>query len=644
MPSLDEKRLLLKREILKQRLAEQASELPEDLAPEDELEGKQKAFREKWGEGPGAIEKIPIVGSAATVAGNAVGALGRTAADYFTKEGGGPGLAANYEILDKATDERAKEFAEAFPGRDFANSLGGGMLFPAAKGGFVAKEGAGLLARGAAGLGNAATRVGVNTGINATDAAIRGDDVAGTAETTALIGAGFEGLGLLGKGASKFVPRFMFGVKDEAVQRYRQRAAQINQTSREAVVKEVSGDISDVLAKSREAKRVVAENLDEAMEDFQKSISAKSSAAYEILNDHPSSFSTRPMKGYLSNEINQFKIGDALPQTPAIRELQGQRQFLDETSLKEMRPEDIKTLLRNLDSELDSIYEASRAGQYVPRDAGALLKYRRFLDGILKDKETGVKGYAEAMKPIADDTEAIKAARKYFGGGDRTESGLSRAVLDKSRDAREALTGFEARLKGTPQAPSPQSPGGVSKYTGSKDFLSDFERAHEPQKVLGDLSDRNAETYLNNLMGERPRVRKMDQLNYLAKSTGKDYQTMVDDLAVKEGFEKGFTRGSRNVNLGAVSLAGLAGSLAKMTGGAVDVTGAAGGAGAILGAMSDIVGPQTLKKWLDLSMTPGFQKFERLISDAASRGPRALALAVSMMEKDPEYQGYMEIE
>ena len=67
-----------------------------------------------------------------------------------------------------------------------------------------------------------------------------------------------------------------------------------------------------------------------------------------------------------------------------------------------------------------------------------------------------------------------------------------------------------------------------------------------------------------------------------------------------------------------------------------------GALGAVAGAMADIVGPQTYKKIVDLSMTPQFQRYAKVLEEAAARGPLAAAVAHNnLLKSDQDYRRMM---
>lgn len=61
--------------------------------------------------------------------------------------------------------------------------------------------------------------------------------------------------------------------------------------------------------------------------------------------------------------------------------------------------------------------------------------------------------------------------------------------------------------------------------------------------------------------------------------------------------------------------------------------------GAVLGGAADRIGPQAVKKILDIIDSPMGNRFAGAFREAAKRGPQAVAVTHSMLlKKDPEYK------
>lgn len=142
---------------------------------------------------------------------------------------------------------------------------------------------------------------------------------------------------------------------------------------------------------------------------------------------------------------------------------------------------------------------------------------------------------------------------------------------------------------------------------------------------------------------------KMDRAKVaeeLSAMTGGDLKEDVLNTMAKESFSKDMTRGSRNVNLGA-----LFGHAAGKTGAGAAAGGLAAGpfgalAGGVVGATVDKYGGQIGKKVLDgtmiiqkLSSSPMGQKFIKPIQDAMTRGPEAVAATHYLLaQTEPEFR------
>lgn len=146
------------------------------------------------------------------------------------------------------------------------------------------------------------------------------------------------------------------------------------------------------------------------------------------------------------------------------------------------------------------------------------------------------------------------------------------------------------------------------------------------------------------------KINKMDRAavaDELKQITGADIQSDVMSSVTKDAFTKDLTRGSRNVNLGAMignavtPRTGLGTAAGAITGGPM---GAA--IGAMAGATVDKYGTQIGKKALDathyiqkLSQSPIGQKFIAPIQHAMSRGPQAVSATIFLLgQTDPEFR------
>lgn len=633
-------------------------------------------------------ENIPVLGPLAAKAGQAFGA-GLSAIT--------PGLPGFSEAYDKIGKEHAADrasFAKDLPQAEFVNQVAGGAALPLPSGGL---QGATALGKAAAGVGNSAIRVAAPAGLTYADTALRGgtpEEAASAGKTAGLIAGGIEAIPLVGKVAGKAITRGVFGLKPETGEYYRANRAAVNNADEGRLVEEIGAarqtlqdqhetallnagvsqqELAAAKVAEKEARRNFVEELKKEKPDstlsedivsgingLQKKVSQQSAQAFAVLADQNHEIPIGPLKGYLTQRINSLRIGNALPTTGEAASLGKFRTFLDETGLDAMRPEDAKRFVQLLDEDLSDAFAAARQpGGFLTRGDRALIDYRRFVDSKLKE----IDAYKKVMEPLNADMQALDAARRHFGSEGRTAQKLGRLDAPANVEARTALENLGERT-------NQDYLGRLAPYESSKAILKDHgaleagmstlpevaQTAAATEKVglaakdveaakawfepVKGLGPKTAQSSVRAVASEtRPNIAQTQQLQYLGELADQDFIKAAKDLGVKKAFETGFVRGSRNVNLGAFSLGGIAGKLTKSEGG-----GEIGKAiGATLGAAADVVGPQTYKVLVDIIDQPRFQKYAGILSDAANKSPIILARALSSIaDRDGELKSFLQ--
>src|SRR5574338_379832 len=195
--------------------------------------------------------------------------------------------------------------------------------------------------------------------------------------------------------------------------------------------------------------RGVVDSLQEGVKGARKKISASSSEAFDVLEKSGTEIPLRYIKGSVTQRLENLKIGDALPDSPEVRELTNFRQFLDDIGEKELSAADFKRLIQDLDTRIEDQYAKLGAGQHISSGGKALIATRKGLDQQLKDPERGIAGYAEAMEPTARQTKAMQALSEEFPvGGDAAYSKLRTINQPGSRDRLQTLQNFENEFGG----------------------------------------------------------------------------------------------------------------------------------------------------------------------------------------------------
>lgn len=589
----------------------------------------------------------------------------------------------NYVEQERARlGEERRQYADEHPTFAMGGALVGAGMVPF-KGKFLTPAaGAGMASRVGAGAANVAGRAAQAGAWSAADAAITGTGSAeAKGQEAAAISAGIDvGINALAKGVPA-AGRLITGVKKATQEKYMRRAPQINAIDREQAIeqttealdsltkpavqaKEAAKDAADDLQNAkvlyRESLKEVAppEQLGGQIADdlaaLRKEVSEKSGEAFDVLAESGKTIKVAPLKGWLTSKMNKLKLSDGtIPPDlqDEVSKLAQYRDYLDELG-DEVSAVDMKRIVQSLDAASERAYQiAKQPGGYVSRGDRTLIEFRRHIDQDFLKK---IPEYEAAMKPVSESQKILKGVTDVFASNeDKIGEQLRRlkpaqkrelealraktgndylAALKDYDDAREVLAKpsvFKERAAQLPEAQAMQAAEQTAEAAAKR---AEPLKGWTPDRVEGILKQ-----YQNEKGRSALTLRK--KLDYLKRESGVDVSQIADDLAVKEALDQGFAHGSRNVNLGALSVGGMARGVANLVRGN---EGAAGGfgsvAGAVIGAAADMIGPKVYKRMMDMSMNPAFDPYRRVLQDAARRGPNAVAIAHEvMMERDPVY-------
>ncbi len=415
-----------------------------------------------------------------------------------------------------------------------------------------------------------------------------------------------------------------------------------------------------------------AESVLASAKEMRGAISKKSGEAFDALNASDITISTKRIKTIATQKINESKVaGQDLAITGNDYEIMKSLRDDLEKLPKDMRPEDMKRLVQAIDSKIEEAYAkvASGAG-YITRGERALMDIRR---AINEDLIT-IPQYKQIMGDVAEKTRALEDFNKFYsnpGTALRSMKAAQRGGNDATLQLR-ALQKFD-ELHGTDYASKLQqgtqtAESGVAGTAAQQEaYEAAWKKRIADQKLQSDnilgvaendlasaranlspvkgISEANAQSYMRAAGAEgRPNINRLRTLDYLdeMRGTGEPaLRQMADDVAVKRAFEKGFTNGSRNVNLGALSVGGVGGAIASKLGAGSGATGLMSTIGAVAGALADTVGPKTYKKILDIEMNPNMKRAAFALKQAAQRSPQSVILTHRLLRKqDPAYRAY----
>jgi hypothetical protein len=545
---------------------------------------------------------------------------------------------------------------------------------------------------------NAAGNTAYNAGTVYADQRLHGkgneealDDAETAGTWTAALAGGGGLLGLAGKGYS----RFMAGIRPKTLEKYRARRSEINELSEEAaqdqlgdaagsireksrtIKEETNGLVSDLKDQAKgearireeqamegvkqnrekgfreadEMQRGVAENLSFAQKGARKAVNESAYEAMRIAEESGTNIKLAPFKASLTARLNELKVGDK-PMGGGVEVLTKLRQSLDEIGKKEISAVEFRRLIKSLDDDISDIMGKTAKAGYITPAERTLSNVRKGWSEALKTK---VPGYREQMAKTAGKTESLNTMRDQFSFEPDDIYRELNGIDDVSRmGRRESLQQFQDEFGGD-YLQKMDEVKGKRNYDYDADAKPELQRAEEmrSQKFRDYFKDKydeaarlkhvargitpdNAQSTMRRF-GNNPEknITLGRRLEDIANEMGIDPKTfvqMADDLAVKRAMEGSFTHGSRNVNQTAFSMQGLA----HMMGAGENAGMIAKGFGAVIGGASDLMGPTLVKKVVDVLDSPGGKRFHTFFSEAAKRGPRAVALTHELLMKNDE--------
>lgn len=620
-----------------------------------------------------AARSIPVIGEIAARAGDyVVGAFD-------------PNRSASE--VRAAREAKEMNFEQNNPRLSTIAGFGGAMVSPVPAFGVASEINAlrttgkiGALAKDAAQIGGVATREALIAG---TDAAMRGLDGTETAKTagkTALaIGTAAKAVPAFGRGVAKYG----FGINDPRMvaETYAARKAAINSADEANLLDQVidsadeyrlqnkmADEAVDVARKenaaAKEALRAeirgtrppetLAKDVIAAVDSLAAKVSDGSGQAFDILSKSNVEIPLPKIKAFLTQKLRQYQSPNKTfyPGAEAeFAELAQWREYFDKIGGKTARPEDVKGLIQYLDRKTAPIY-AKRAGERTLAERD-LIDFRRYMDSFLKED---VPGYADAMKSVAKEAALLKDTRKMFDGelrADRTLERIGKPFKEKELQTLKDLsesTGVDLVSPMQEYMSAQRSLTGPA-FSQKAEMLPEFGQMKKVEAAREALQNENrfAERFSrNSAQSELKRLRSANQnpiklredLQKLSEKTGIDFIQMNNDLAMKEMFEKGYTHGSRNVNLGAISGQALFSAIGNL-GSKLPWVGPA--IGAVGGSIVDKSGPMLYKAILDMSQTKLYQKSAGAIIYAAERSPQLAAQKLKQaLAENPEFQAALQ--
>jgi len=375
-------------------------------------------------------------------------------------------------------------------------------------------------------------------------------------------------------------------------------------------------------------------DIDDSIQELKRRVSEGSRKAFEGLRDQP--VTVNKIDKALRRKVKELGGRGSAAAQQAQVVIQRYKDLIrskatmvgDEMNIS---ASEIKRIIQDIDTDVSSWNAA--AGSFDDAFNKSLKELRGNLSSRLKDQ---FPTYKIQMERVAEDAGLLSKVSKEFGDESRALSRLSniakpiakpqREMLAKlgaktgkdftspieeyiqtqrtlksrirKEDIRKGLRPYaevqkikaqEALIKRQRKPKVLQEQLRASKqFEATQKAMRGYVKADELKKRFTGWTTTSSEGRIKAIMGGQIEVRK--RLKELGKMSSKDFEKMVDDLRVKEAFDKDITRGSKNVNLWQMLGYGLTG-------------GAFGGApgvifGGLFGAAVDKYGPKMAQKIL----------------------------------------------
>lgn len=419
-----------------------------------------------------------------------------------------------------------------------------------------------------------------------------------------------------------------------------------------------------------------ADDILDSVEKVKAQVTDLSQESYKILGLHKGKFKLTGVTREMSTLQNDLKVDGELLSSDAeaahniLNNWKEKLRSIETRNKNGVPAEQVKRIIQELDSDLRTASDRL-AGSFSDKTHNSLMGVRRLLDSKIK---TQVAGYAEVMEETAKMNQLRADFSKMFGKREAVASKLQRldspngeferaklqelgeitgkdfktpldeyvALKGRTRtsiaqeDLRRGLPEYSEYVDATAQnarASRPEfgqglidrarnaSPEAVAArqatqaFQGAEEALVTAKGTLEPFKRMSPV---NSESIIRQLMGNPAKKIELRRLvTSLGQASDQDFAQMINDLRVREGFEKGFQNGSSNVNMWAI----MGGVLGFVAGDPTLGTGSAA-AGAAFGKVMDSYGPQITRRVLDgIVMMRGIPTVQKINSTFADIPP-----------------------
>jgi hypothetical protein len=427
--------------------------------------------------------------------------------------------------------------------------------------------------------------------------------------------------------------------------------------------------------KDTPAPTAIAHDIVNAVDDLKQSVISRANEAWKPLEASTQTLPTKVVKGQVTQAINGLKIGGAQggavgqQSQAAIASLQALRDQLDGLPAK-LPMTQVKQIVQNLDRDITYV---GRAGEFMDPASQEKLGIRRGLDQYMK---RNVPGYAQAMAPVAQDTDLLHQVSKPFGDEmsainrlGPTISGPKGALIRQQLEKLEQATGRQGAFTGPidqytraqailkdPKAvealqqavPEYQA---YQKALQQKDMMTPqwkrtepglasaqakLEQAQQVYEPVSRLKPGSTESAIRSFgRPAGPPIETRNALQALDQQAGTSFTKQAEQRALLDSFGKNATRGSRNTLLGGAIGAAVHMALGGGIGGGIE--GFMGGA-AVGRLVMDEYGPKAGKMILDqigkLSEKPSIKTIRNMSLPPAVKQDMERAFNMYWLDRD----------
>lgn len=614
---------------------------------------------------PGFLPQFPIVSPLIRKGVSAISGL--TGKGEFGKE---------YSEAEKGLKESEAESRAKYPKMTAATEFLGGMALP-----FPGSTATTTMGK----LGQLGLRSLTGAGYAGAEAALQDKNLLGIAEQ---MKSGLENHLIWGEAAPQLAKSFgkyvyapvVAGIKPKTSEKYFKRNAEIKKENLPDLKKDIDETVSNLREDYLDTKQLakeasneykiqnrrayldlkskakpsegLAEGILDSMANLRNQISNQSSKAFDVLQKTGKTASIRNIKNHVANELNGLKIAGVESQSEAVPVLRKQYEWLSKIPEDRVSFTDLKRYVQDLDEQIAGSYAKLKTpGGYLTQGDRALINLRGWIDQFYLKK---IPEYAAIMEPLSKHTQLSKYMQDMIGNERDAFRVLRNIHKPEFKRERALIEGLGMVTGKNFKKPISEYENNIA-LLGNKEYFNDLMRKskeYESTKMAQDVAEVAKQRYepikqitprtSENLIrrgftkedGLEKNLQSQEDLKYLSDFGLQDYPRRVENLGIKEVFEKPYIHGSRNVNLFGLSGRGL-GNILEGSKGDILATIAP-----FYGALNDTFGRKAVKGIIDLSAHP---KYGKMLAESARRGFNSLALTISILGKnDPEFRAALE--